>query len=333
MVLFSRPLKKCLVVFGTTTCVLLWFWSLLAIWFWPHCPAWLSCSLAATFVVFTSFWFARVRSHWKWSGLALAFVLLRVVWEFNQPSNDRAWVDYNAQMPVSVFIGDRVTLNNFRVARWRSPTQCDLRWEKRTYDLNHLASVEFIISPFALNGSLAHTFLTFGFDDGEHLAVSVEIRKEQGESFSPIRGIFRHYETIYIVGDENDLIALRTLINNDPVYIFPVRATRVEVRSLFELLLRDANQLALQPQWYNSLVNSCHLRIVRHVNTLRKNKIGIDWRNYLPGRSDELAWELGLIDFNGSFEGARQRFLIKDRVPWNPDSKQWSSQIRRSFSR
>jgi hypothetical protein len=311
-----------------SSCCALWLWSLLALWCWPHCPAWLAGSLSLALLAIGGWWMARVPAPRKWVGLAIVFLVVRIAWEFNQPSNDRPWVRYNAQVPVAVFAGDQVTIRNVRSARWHSRTEYDLRWENRTYDLSRLAMVEFIVSPFALKGTFAHTFLTFGFDDGEHVAVSVEIRKEEGETYSPLRGLFRNYETLMVIGDETDLIALRTLIQKDLVYLFPIRATREQVRALFELLLRDANQLAVQPEWYNTALNTCHLRLLRHVNTLRQDKIGVDWRNYLPGRSDELAWGLGLIDFNGTLDEARRRYLLKDPVPWNADARQWSRQIR-----
>jgi hypothetical protein len=313
---------------GAAVSVLLWLWALLALWYWPHCPVWLACVLVLVLSGFGWFCIARVPSPKRWLGLLAAFLVVRLVWEFNQPSNDRSWLEVNARAPVSDFAGDQVTIYSFRSAHWLSRTECDLCWEDRTYDLRQLATVEFLVSPFALNGTMAHTFLTFGFDDGRHVAVSVEIRKEQGESYSPLRGLFRNYETLFVIGEESDLIALRTLIWKNPVYAFPIRTDRARVRALFELLLRDANQLAVRPEWYHTLLNTCHLRLLHHVNALRQEKIGVDWRNYLPGRSDELAWELGLIDFNGSLDEARRRFLLTNPAPWIPDPKEWSRQIR-----
>jgi hypothetical protein len=321
-------LKKWLAILWITTCLLLWAWSLLALWYWPQGPSGLAGGLATVFLIASALWWKRASPPWKWSGLALAFVAVRVVWEFNRPTNDRAWVDYNARLPVSVFAGDQVTIRNLRAARWRGPAECELQWADRTYDLSRLATVEFIVAPFALRGALAHTFLTFGFENGDHVAISVEVRKEQGEDYSPVAGFFRHFETIYIVGEESDLLALRTEIYPDPVFLFPMKASRAEVRALLEALLRDANQLAAQPEWYNSLLNNCHLRIVRHVNTLRRHRIGLDWRNVLPGHADELAWELGLIDSTGTLEQARERYRIQNRTPASSDPREWSQQVR-----
>ena len=299
-----------------------------ALLYWPRCPGWLRSSLAAAFVLVTVFCFRRAPQKWKWTTLAVAFLLLRFCWSFIHPSNDRDWVDYNARLPTADFSGEQVTIHNVRSTTWRSVTDYDLRWEDRTYDLRRLRTVDFVIAPFALNGALAHTFLTFGFEDGEHLAISVEVRKEKGETFEAVGGLFRHFEIACFIGDETDIIGLRTAVQKDPVYLFPVRATEQQVRELFELMLRDASQLAREPEFYNSLVNTCHLRILHHVNTRREHKIGFNWRNVFPGRSDELAWDLGLIRFDGTLEEARRRFLINDRSQLIPDHKQWSRQIR-----
>jgi hypothetical protein len=144
--------------------------------------------------------------------------------------------------------------------------------------------------------------------------------------------MFRHYETIYVVGDETDLIALRTGVDKDPVYLFPVKTPPEKARALFVAMLRSANRLAKEPEFYNTVINTCHLKIVRHVNELRRDKIGFDWRNYVPGHSDELAWELGLIDFSGTLEQARARFLLQPQAAGGPveDRGEWSRRIRQA---
>jgi len=37
---------------------------------------------------------------------------------------------------------------------------------------------------------MAHTVMSWAFDDGQHLAISIETRKEEGESYSAILGFF-----------------------------------------------------------------------------------------------------------------------------------------------
>jgi len=58
----------------------------------------------------------------------------------------------------------------------------------------------------------AHTFVSFGFKSGDFLAISIEIRKEKGESFSAWRGLLKRYELMYVIADERDVIKLRAAI-------------------------------------------------------------------------------------------------------------------------
>jgi hypothetical protein len=184
------------------------------------------------------------------------------------------------------------------------------------------------MSPFSSSGALAHVFVTFAFRDGEHLAISVEIRKAQGETYSPLYGMFHRYELMYVIGDESDLIGLRANIRQHPVYLYPVKATRAQVRQLFVSMLARAERLRTTPEFYHTLANACGSNLLWHVNEVRQAPIRWDWRVLLPGFSDELAFDLGLIDFDGPLTEARERFSIEGRtLPWTT-GKAWSQQIR-----
>jgi len=41
----------------------------------------------------------------------------------------------------------------------------------------------------------------------DHLAVSIEARKVEGESYSSLKGFFRQYELVYVVADERDVMS------------------------------------------------------------------------------------------------------------------------------
>jgi hypothetical protein len=273
---------------------------------------------------------------WKMRGIRRAgllvagMVLVRVLWSGNTPSNSRAWSPDVEHQPVARFHGDHLTVRNVRHATYRTTTDFDVRWEERQYDLREVRTVDFMVGPFAAWRGLAHTLVSFGFADGEHLAISVETRKERGESYSPLRGMFRHYELIYVVGDERDLIGLRANVRHDSVYLYPIRTTPTAVRALLVAMLTRANQLADQPEFYHSLLNNCTSNIRRHAARLREDGLRPGWRTILPGYADSLAWELGLLDFNGTLDEARQRFQINDRSAFRPeaDGRAWSRQIR-----
>jgi hypothetical protein len=190
--------------------------------------------------------------------------------------------------------------------------------------------VDYIVEPFSDWRGLAHTFLSFGFADGRHVAISVEARRERGEEYAPLKGLFRHYEIIYVIGEERDLIGLRANIRQHPVHVYPIAAAPKLIRPLFVSMLERANDLAVAPDFYHSLNNTCTVAVLRHVNEVRPDKISGGWRILFPGYSDAIAHAIGFTDFTGTLEEARTRFLINDRSAFNPalDDAGWSRQIR-----
>src|ERR1700675_930643 len=123
---------------------------------------------------------------------AVAFGALLIWWQRIAPSNDRIWADDVAQMTTGTIDGNRVTLRNVRNFQWRSDADYTQRWETRGYDLGRLNSVDMVMSYW--NGpTIAHMLISFGFDDGEHVVFSVEIRREKRESFSEIGGFFKEF--------------------------------------------------------------------------------------------------------------------------------------------
>lgn len=258
--------------------------------------------------------------------LAAAAWLLLVL--LLQPSNEREWSADQARLATATFAGDRVTVHNVRNAFYRSTTDFDVRWEDRSYDLRRLESVWFVVEPFATWRGPAHTFLSFGFGDGQYLAVSVEIRKERGESFSPLRGLLRQYELAYIVGDERDLIGLRANHRHDDVHLYPMRATPEAARALFVSMLQRANALAGEPEFYNTLTSTCTSNIVDHVNLIAPEPIPFTYKTVLPAYSDDLAFDLGLIDTDLPREQFRTAFRINDLALAHADSETFSQAIR-----
>jgi hypothetical protein len=161
-------------------------------------------------------------------GLAACALLLGMVllwWLSLAPSNDREWQADVARLPTATIEGDRITLRNVRNFDYRSETEFVERWEERSYDLSTLRGADLFLSYWG-SPWIAHTILSWDFADGEHLAVSIETRKEQHESYSAVRGFFRQYELYYVVADERDVVRLRTNYRGEEVYLYPLRVTR-----------------------------------------------------------------------------------------------------------
>ena len=141
------------------------------------------------------------------------------------PSNYRTWIPAQAVLATAELRGDSLTVRNIRNSQYLNADDYVVRYHDKTFDLRKLRSVDFVTVPFQDSPTLAHTMLSFGFDDGDFLAVSVEARYEEGETYSPVKGALRQYELIYVVADERDVIVLRAKHRKDDVYLYRTRAT------------------------------------------------------------------------------------------------------------
>ena len=135
------------------------------------------------------------------------------------PSNHRNWAADLTVLSYADVGSNQVTVYNVRDFIYQSDEDYVVRYSDRTFDLNDLQTVDFVIVPFKDAPTLAHTMLSFGFGNGQYLGVSVEARLEVGEEYSPLMGGLRQYELIYVVADERDLIARRTRHRDVEVYL------------------------------------------------------------------------------------------------------------------
>ncbi|MEJ7813461.1 MAG: DUF4105 domain-containing protein [Gemmatimonadaceae bacterium] len=258
-----------------------------------------------------------------------AAVLALVAWRgVVRPSNDRVWSSDQAVLPYATLDGHVARVHNIRDTRYRTTSDFDPRYYDRVFDLDSIETAWFVVEPFSGVKGPAHTFLSFGFANGSYVAISAEIRKERGESFSPLAGMLRRYELMYVVADERDVIGLRANYRHDDVYLYPVRATRAQVRAMFVDMLERANRLGERPEFYNTLTNTCTTNIVRHVNAIAPKKVPFSYKVLLPGYSDRLANDLGLLETSVPFEETRRRAKINDRARIYADSANFSAGIR-----
>jgi hypothetical protein len=251
--------------------------------------------------------------HAALAALAAALLPFACVQITEWPSNQRDWSPDQAVLARAEFDGERVTVRNVRNFEYRSVHEYAVRYETRSYDLSKLDSMWFMVERFGphdeMTPAIAHTLLSFGFG-GEYVAVSVEIRKERGESYSPWKGLLRQYELMYVVADERDVIGLRTNHRRDTVYLYPVRAPVEAMRRAFVEMLQRANQLAEAPEFYNTLTSTCTTNLVRHVNTIAPARIPPSYKVILPAYSDSLAYDLGLIPNEQPLEQVRAAHRI-----------------------
>ncbi len=244
------------------------------------------------------------------------------------PSHDRMWRQNLMVLPYAEILSDRVKLHNIRDCHYRTEDDYDVRHFDREVWLADIQTLDFIVVPFKSTPSLAHTMLSFGLSDGQYIVFSVEARFEKNESYHPIQGAVKGYELIWVVGTERDLIALRTEIRRADVYLYRTRATPEQVRNVFVAAVARVNQIAREPEFYNTLRNNCTTNIVDLINELQPGTIPEDIRVLLPGHSDKFLYDQGLLAISGPFPAIKQASRINTVAGLHYGSAEFSQAIR-----
>lgn len=250
---------------------------------------------------------------------------------WRKPSNDRDWSPDLQILPEILFspTGESVTIRHIRNFIYRSVTDYTPGYYDRTFDLADVTSVWFMVEPFSL--VVAHTLVSFGLKDGTFVTISVEVRKRRGESFSLSKVFFfiRRYEIVYVIGDEQDLIKLRSNYRQDQVYLYQAEATPEQAQALLKDMLIRAQETQICPEFYNPFTNTCLTNIISHVNTLDPKRV--PWWRYeivLAAYSDRLAYHLGLLDRSLPFRELKRRAYINERAHRFADDSDFSKRIR-----
>jgi len=269
--------------------------------------------------------------------LLLALVLgalgCRAAAKMAAPSNTRNWSPDQAVLPYAEFRGNQVTVHNVRHCRYLSDDTYVVEHEDRDYNLDQLQGVDFFMVPFDNMPAIAHTMLSFEFasPDGEpeRLAASVEIRKEVGEEYATWKGSARQYELMYVLADERDVVGVRANHRRENVYLYRTTATPEQARRLLVDVLGRTNELVSRPEFYDTLTNNCTTNIARHINRIAPQRIRYDYRLLLPGYSDKLAYDEGLIERHGTFEETKAKAYVTPRAILNAEREDFSELIRR----
>ena len=232
------------------------------------------------------------------------------------------------RIPLVTFDGDSVTIKNYRNFRYESDGTHEENYETRSVNVSSIVCADFIVVPFADQRDLAHTMMSFGFDDGQHIVVSVEARRRLNQKYGIIKGIFGAFPIMYAIADERDAIGQRTEIRGDDVYLYRSTATPEQVQSFFHCVMRRVDKLSQSPEKYNTITNNCLTNIRYHVNRIWSNRIPWNWRLLINAHSDYFAYKLGLIQSDESFESTHQQANITAKAKGNWHRNDFSAIIR-----
>lgn len=289
---------------------LLVLWGALAIWFWPVQSTALRLVVAIAFAAFGIHALWRSRSRRLWLAFAALFVVLVLGWSTISPRMDRDWRAEVAVLPRAYVNGDSVRIVGVRDFDYRSQDDFTPRYLEREVRLSQLTGVDFYIS-YWMPGPVGHTFLSFIFEEQQPISISIEARPESHEGFSPLGSLFKQFELIYVVGQERDVVGVRTNHRGEDVYLYRISTTGENARRLFLIYLERLNELAERAEFYHLLSNNCTLNIVRYANAIGPGA-RFDFRHYLNGLFDGYLYQRSLLDTSVPFEDLRRSAWINE---------------------
>ena len=263
-------------------------WGALALYYSDIDSANLRIVLAAAFTLYgAATLLALGIRRWRRrmvGGFLVVFALLVTWWNTIQPSNERDWRPEVAVLAYATIEGDLVTVHNVRNFDYRTETDFTPAYYDKTFDVRKLQSIDFV-AVYWMGPTIAHTFLSFGFEGGDYLAVSIETRMAQGQGYSTIKGFFKQFELYYVVADERDVIRLRTNYRKDPpehVYLYRVHGPIEGGRRLFLEYMHEINAIRDRPEFYNTLTTNCTTMIWTN-SRVNPSHLPLSWKLLLTG--------------------------------------------------
>ncbi len=263
--------------------------------------------------------------------LAITYIFFLLV---TNPSLSRSWSPDQAVMPSIHFLDDhgnnntKIQINNIRNINYRTTRDYDLQFYDRTIALEDVETAWLAISPFGGFG-VAHTFVSFGLKDGTFLSISIEVRRKKGKSFNPVAAFFRQFEMMYVIADERDVIKVRTNAIKATVRLFPIQTEKVRVQAVFLDMIKRADKLGKEPEFYNTIWNNCTTNIIKHTKRFSDKPIPLwDYRYLIPEDIDKIAYRLNMIDTHLPYKEAREHFDITKIAQAAEEAKDFSNAIR-----
>lgn len=242
-------------------------------------------------------WRRRVGGAWL-----AALASFAVVWSQVEPSNTRDWLPEVSRPPRVELDGDVVRFVDVRDFDYRSETDYTPRWHDREFHLSQLQGVD-LWAVHWMGPAIAHTMVSFDFGAEGRIAISVEGRKERGEGYSTLLGFFRHYELIFIVGEERDLIGVRAIHRLDPpeqVYRYKLMGTTDDGRAFLRSYAARINAVAERPRFYNTLTTNC-TTVIWQLAEANPKRVPFSWKVLASGYGAEYLYEQGRLDTRASF--------------------------------
>lgn len=300
-------------------------WAVTAIW--VQFPATRILAIGGFVTALIAVIWLRLVSQWGWAGLAVLAAAVAIWYGSLMPSQNRNWAADVMRIVKGVVVGDRVYLENIRAFRWQTAEYAPVQdWRSREFDLRDLEGADVITSSWG-NPDIAHLLVSFRFKGVDPITFSVEIRREEGESFSAIGGFFRQFELSLIAADEDDIVHWRAVPREEDVYLYPLNLTQEQLRDFFLRFIDLGNDLNAEPVWYNTLTANC-VTVVWQLAKVIKADLPLDISLLLPGRLPAYIEKFGVLGGEGSLEEKQSLAAISQKARNMPEGADFSAHIR-----
>jgi Domain of unknown function (DUF4105) len=304
-------------------------WASLALWYRLPAPQSVKVGAASLFAVIGLSTIAALFGRRRLPMLGFfiaAFGGLLIWWNSIAPARSGNWAPDVARQVTGTRDGDMLTLTNVRDFEWRSDDDFTERWATRSYDLSKLKSLDLFMSYWA-GPEIAHTILSFGFEGGDYLALSIEVRRVKGGEFSPLADLFKTNPLVIIAADERDVVRVRSNIRHEDVQIYRLNAPPEKVRPLLLEYVDDANALSNAPKFYNSISTNCTTTIVKMMRAVG-DSMPFNWRFIVNGYLPDYAYARGALDTRVPLSKLKAKAHIDQRATEAGYSPEFSRLIR-----
>jgi Domain of unknown function (DUF4105) len=304
-------------------------WTSLAFWYRLPAQELMRGLAGALFILVGISAIVALLTRFRRLGLAcfiVAFGAVLIWWITIRPEDRADWAPDVARQVTGKLDGDTLTLTNVRNFEWRSNSDFTERWTTRTYDLNKLRTLDLFMSYWA-GPAMAHTIMSFGFEGGNYLAWSVEVRRLKGGEYSPIADLFKSSPLVIIAADERDIVRLRSNIRHEDVQLYRLRVPPRKARPLLAEYVADANGLAEVPKFYNSITTNCTTTIVKMMRAVG-DTMPFNWRFIINGYLPDYAYQRGALDTRIPLSKLRTLARIDKRAGVADNSPDFSRLIR-----
>ena len=232
--------------------------------------------------------------------VVVAVLLAILQLDFKEPRANRDWEPEFANLTTFEDLGGgRWRLNNLRYWTWNKSGSQDKIWGARIVDENAVTALWYYVQPFGGWDGIAHTFLVFELSgeggEADYIGVSVEARRQIGEVYSALSGLFRAYELTYLWASEKDLLTRRAVYMPDELYGYRLNVPPQTARAALRHFIARTNDLAARPRFYNTLFSNCTNELAKTVNGGSDEFIPYHYSFVLTGFADRYLHRLGYL--------------------------------------